>query len=356
MNERIILPATAKLRVRVSAVMSASHFAQRKVQHLRYSQVKPKSRISTWLFVAFLCCLCFVVISGCSSTSRKAPVIDRAPAPKAEVKPKPVAEPTDIYTVKKGDTLIGIALDYGLDYKELAAWNDITNPSEIRVGQQLRLAPPGQQVVTAPLKTVPGVAGRPVSETEKKSASEVQAANTALLKVEPKAVVLPYSDETLAQLQRGSAPPKLAKVEGKPQPEAEAASSKSENEDDIDWGWPAVGKVINGFSETNNAKGIDISGKIGQAVIASAPGKVIYSGSGIRGYGQLIIVKHGKNYASVYAHNSQILVKEGQQVVKGQKIAEMGNTDADHVMLHFEIRRLGNPVDPMKYLPQDSNS
>ena len=121
--------------------------------------------------------------------------------------------------------------------------------------------------------------------------------------------------------------------------------------DRLDWAWPAKGKIIAGFSETANLKGIDIAGTAGEAVHASAPGRVVYAGTGLRGYGKLIIIKHNATYLSAYAHNREILVKEGQQVTRGQKIAEMGNTDADQVKLHFEIRRLGKPMDPTKYLP-----
>ncbi len=356
-SERIIFPTSATLAQRNRNFNASTQRLRRNSQQYRYSSAIPKSRTSTWLIVSFLCCLCFIIISGCSSTARKAPVIDRTPAPaKIDTKTKATTpgERPGTYTVKRGDTLFAIALDFGLDYKELAAWNDITNPGEIRIGQQLRLTSPGEQVVTAPLKTIPSVSGRPVTDNEKKPSSDTRSANTPLLKVEPKAVVLPYSDENLVQLKRESAVPKLA--EAKPELKPEPTNSRSEGEDNIDWGWPTKGTVVNGFSEANNIKGIDISGKDGQSVQASAPGKVIYSGSGIRGYGKLIILKHGKNFASVYAHNKQILVKEGQSVVKGQKIAEMGSSDADHVILHFEIRRLGIPVDPMKYLSQDTAS
>lgn len=119
----------------------------------------------------------------------------------------------------------------------------------------------------------------------------------------------------------------------------------------IEWGMPTQGKLIGQYSESANRKGIDIAGKLGQPVLASAAGKVVYSGSGLRGYGKLIIIKHNKTYLSAYAHNDKVLVKEGQSVTRGQKIAEMGNTDADRVELHFEVRRLGKPVDPAKYLP-----
>ena len=130
-----------------------------------------------------------------------------------------------------------------------------------------------------------------------------------------------------------------------------SASTTADDEEPLEWGMPTNGKVVAGFSENDNRKGVDIVGQRGQAVVASAAGKVVYSGSGLRGYGKLIIIKHNKTYLSAYAHNDQILVKEGQNVNKGQKIAEMGNTDADQVKLHFEIRKLGKPVDPAKYLP-----
>ena len=113
---------------------------------------------------------------------------------------------------------------------------------------------------------------------------------------------------------------------------------------------PTQGKLVASFSEADNRKGVDIAGKLGQPIFASAPGKVVYSGSGLRGYGKLLIIKHNKTYLSAYAHNDQLLVKEGETVTRGQKIAEMGNTDTDQVQLHFEVRRLGKPVDPANFL------
>ena len=140
-----------------------------------------------------------------------------------------------------------------------------------------------------------------------------------------------------------ASPPAAGRVESARVPEIDGGG--------IDWAWPASGKVIAGFSETANLKGIDIAGKSGQPVVASGPGKVVYAGTGLRGYGKLIIIKHNNTFLSAYAHNREILVKEGQQVTRGQKIAEMGDSDADQVMLHFEIRRFGKPVDPAKFLP-----
>jgi lipoprotein NlpD len=145
----------------------------------------------------------------------------------------------------------------------------------------------------------------------------------------------------------------VARAEPKPdlRPENKAAAADDGDDDKVDWLWPTSGKIVTGFSDTANLKGIDIAGKAGQPIFASAAGKVVYAGTGLRGYGKLVIVKHNNTYLSAYAHNRDLLVKEGQQVTRGQKIAEMGNTDSDEVKLHFEIRKLGKPVDPLKYLP-----
>ncbi len=296
--------------------------------------------------------LALLLASGCTSTRRPAPVIDRtSAAAKPAVKPSPPVvvrdadTRSDYYTVRKGDTLYLIALDHGLDYKELAEWNAIANPNVIRVGQQLRLTAPASSVVATPLKTAPAVESRPVGSAR-------PAAPGDAVKSQPKAVKVPYSDQALAQLSGVQAKPAeavVARVE--PRPEEKKPAASGEDDEKVDWGWPAGGKLLSAFNETTNLKGIGIAGKPGQAVIASAPGKVLYSGDGIRGYGKLVIIKHNKAYLSVYAHNSQLLVKEGQSVVKGQRIAEMGNTDAEQIKLHFEIRRFGKPVDPIKLLP-----
>ena len=328
------------------------------------------------------------LLAGCA-TRPPPPVVARASVPPANpAAPTPAPSPgheqesaPPTYVVKHGDTLYMIALDHGLDYRELAIWNNIENVNVIHVGQVLLLAPPGggAGVTTAPLVSGPPVTPsggelRPSAPLPPQLAPGGRA-NTPTYKTEPKAVKLPYSEQAMAQLEHQSAaaleahpspPPAAGPTVGiapaavstsppvlPPAPSARAESGRVPEIDDdsLGWIWPAQGKVVAGFSESANLKGIDIAGKSGQPIVASAAGKVVYAGSGLRGYGKLIIVKHNNTFLSAYAHNREIDVKEGQQVAKGQKIAEMGDTDADQVMLHFEIRRLGKPVDPTKLLP-----
>ena len=311
-----------------------------------------------------LLAVCSLLLAGCASTRNPAPVSDRthpnAPSAAKAATPSPAVNPVardadvrpDFYTVKRGDTLYMIALDHGLDYKELAEWNNIDNPNLIRLGQQLRLVAPASAAVATPLKTTPGVQGKPVGNVATVLAPGSAATAGEAVKSQPKGLRVPYSEAALAQMSASTAkPPPLA---AKPEPRAEEKGVAGEDDDDrVDWSWPTAGKLSSAFNETTNLKGIGIAGKAGQAINASAPGKVLYSGDGIRGYGKLVIIKHNKIFLSVYAHNSQLIVKEGQTVVKGQKIAEMGNSDAEQVKLHFEIRRFGKPVDPLKLLPAD---
>jgi lipoprotein NlpD len=320
-------------------------------------------------------------LAGCASRGR-APIEERSPRPApAATAPGAPATPTEgearpqTYTVKRGDTLKAIASDLGLDYRELAAWNNLENPNRLTVGQVLRVSPPGEPaaasatgVQTMPLRTAPPVQAGDVPAAAPAAASVPVpgARNTETYKTQPKVVKEPYSEQALRDIQRAAgagasgAPAPAAPAEIAPPPVALAAEPKvaakpatvaPDDGDKLDWGWPAKGKIVSGFSEATSLKGIDIAGSAGQPVTASAGGKVVYAGSGLRGYGKLIIIKHNDAYLSAYAHNRDILVKEGQQVVKGQKIAEMGNTDADQVKLHFEIRRQGKPVDPLRYLP-----
>lgn len=296
----------------------------------------------------FLSLLAAAMLAGCASGGGRAPVSDHAAA---EKKPsvsiaesvtttthvRKSAQPEkdwrpQTYVVQKGDTLYGIAFNYGLDYHEVAEINNIQNPGVIQVGQEIRLFPSG------------------AADKSKVAASKQQGIP---VEDQPKVVKLPYSEQALAKIQKmqeAQQKPEAAKVEPKPEARPEAAADAVVADDALEWGMPTNGKVIAEFSESANRKGIDIGGKSGQPVVASAAGKVVYSGSGLRGYGKLVIIKHNSTFLSAYAHNNQVLVKEGQVVTKGQKIAEMGSTDSDRVKLHFEIRKLGQPVDPAKYL------
>jgi len=256
------------------------------------------------------------------------------------------------------------------------AWNNLSDTT-IKVGQVLRLAPPDTQPSTA--NSSPAVVTAaplaPNANPATNPAAVENGSQTAPAKNYPKALKLPYSEEavrTLVQQSEGSSKAKPANSTAASAPvvqpdkkdsstpamsqpnkaKTEEAPAAATAEDGVAWIWPTQGKVIRGYSDSN--KGVDISGRSGQAVLAAADGKVVYSGNGLRGYGKLIIIKHNKTFLSAYAHNSQLLVKEGQTVKKGQKIAEMGNTDADQVKLHFEIRRFGKPVDPMQYLENKS--
>ncbi|WP_372827399.1 peptidoglycan DD-metalloendopeptidase family protein [Polaromonas sp.] len=211
------------------------------------------------------------------------------------------------YTVKPGDTLIRIGLDTGQNWRDIGRWSNLENPNLIEVGQVLRVQPPVENV---------GVVTRPVTSGAATPAPVTPA-------------------------QAASAPAK---------PASTSPAQSAGNDEDVAWIWPAQGQVLAGFDEAKN-KGMDIAGKAGDAVMASADGRVVYAGAGLRGYGNLIILKHNNTFLSAYAHNQTLLVKEDQSVRKGQKIAEMGNSDADRVKLHFEIRRQGKPVDPAKYLP-----
>lgn len=241
------------------------------------------------------------------------------------------------YTVQQGDTLYGIAFNFGLDYRDLAALNNIADPTVIHVGQVLRLFPAaGAAAVGASHAAVPA---------------------QPLVVSQPLVVKLPYSPQAVAQIDKTqSAPvvpvaahaslPRTAADAGGPMVQAGVAPGNVP----VKWEMPASGRVISGFSAADNRKGIDIAGKVGQPVYASAPGKVVYAGSGLRGYGKLVIIKHNDVFLSAYAHNSKLLVREGQMVSQGQMIAQMGSSDASQVALHFEIRKLGRPVDPAKYL------
>lgn len=330
------------------------------------------------------------LVAGCA-TRRAAPVTDRLPPPEAKSAAPAVSPRPDTYTVKRGDTLYSIALEQGVDWRDLAAWNQLIDPTHLRVGQALVVRPPvpvpvaegpvlvspvtpSAPIAARPLggESTPGATAAPGGAAPSPGATPPPAAGAGLLKTEPKGVRLPYSDENLAALQRSDAPrpvaaakpegpppagvpaprpevPPVAKVEpSAPVPAARPALDAGAAQ--IGWVWPAGGKVTASFNGGTN-KGIDIGGRLGDPVYASAAGVVQYVGEGIPSLGKLVIIKHNDTYLSAYAHNSETLVKESQRVTKGQQIAKMGTTGTDQPKLHFEIRRQGVPLDPLQYLP-----
>jgi lipoprotein NlpD len=292
------------------------------------------------------------------------------PAPPPAPSPVPAIPPGSVYTVRAGDTLYSIAAQFGLDSRELARWNQIDDITRMRVGQVLRLTPPSAEPAvqigtapgTAPLEARP-LDGRPQEPRPGEPPAQPSVRTDVATKTGPKALRLPYSEENVALLARGqtTSPAPVAGAAPTPAPQVaavaprpEAAKPAAERDPDaIDFVWPVKGRVLAAFSEPNS-KGVDIGGKIGEPVLAAAQGRVMYTGTGIRGYGKLIVIKHDNGFNSVYAHNREILVKEGQTVARGQKIAELGDSESDRPKLHFEIRKSGKPVDPMRYLPPPS--
>jgi len=281
------------------------------------------------IYIRLIClCLAFAAfVSGCAISGRgaPAPVEDRNKpksqavskstyeTPRATTKKSAAIAPADTavkpgyYSVKPGDTLIRIGLDHGQNWRDIIRWNAIENPNLIEVGQVLRVLPPSAE--SAPEAVVVKPVASPGSVT---SGQEI-----------------PANPET-------DKPPSNAATET--------------TEEAMTFGWPAAGSVQSTFDEAKN-KGIDIAGKLGDSVMAAADGRVVYAGAGLRGYGNLIILKHNNNFLTAYAHNQTLLVREEQSVKKGQKIAEMGNSESEQIKLHFEIRKQGKPIDPIKLLP-----
>ncbi|MBI5269785.1 MAG: peptidoglycan DD-metalloendopeptidase family protein [Burkholderiales bacterium] len=284
----------------------------------------PASRLFGWTALA-----CALALTGCASTRAPAPVEDRATArpparpatpadaAKAAPAPAPAASGADTrpatYTVKPGDTLMRIALESGQAWRDIARWNGIENPNLIEVGQVLRVLPPTGEVLATKPVTTPKIEAKPLDAAGAKPSTPAASGAAAT-------------------------------------PASAPAVPAKDNDDDVQWAWPAAGPVAAAFDENRN-KGLAITGKAGDPVYAAADGRVVYAGSGLRGYGNLVIVKHNATYLTAYAHNQTLLVKEDQVVRKGQKIAEMGSSDAERVQLHFEVRRQGKPIDPAKLLP-----
>jgi len=254
---------------------------------------------------------------------------DGKPLPGAENAGKP-----GYYTIRRGDSLMRIGLDTGQAWRDIARWNGIENPNLIEVGQVIRVVPPVGAVASSAASDAPSVAvTRPVT-------------SSSVTPVTPGTVV-PGPAPAASAAASAAAPVASASTSAAA---ASAAPAAVAGEDEIAFIWPSSGVLLAGFDEAKN-KGVDLGGKPGDPVQAAADGRVVYAGAGLRGYGNLVILKHNNTYLTAYAHNQTLLVKEDQSVRKGQKIAEMGNSDADRVKLHFEIRRQGKPVDPAKYLP-----
>jgi lipoprotein NlpD len=335
-----------------------------------------------------LALLSVAVLAGCASGTRApAPIEDRSAIGRggAQVSTPASVATTDAaklpsgienagkpgyYTVRPGDTLIRIALDTANNWRDVARWNNIDNPNMIEVGQVLRIVTP-VATVAAP-GSAPGTAAVPASGAAAPAAS-TNADGVVTRPVAPASSVIasPVPPAGGASARPGAGPATAATTPGAvvpgapgsvsppaaataPAPAAVTAVPSTPvptGDEDIAWAWPAPGNtsVLAGFDEARN-KGLDISGKAGDPVQAAADGRVVYAGAGLRGYGNLIILKHNNTFLTAYAHNQTLLVKEDQVVRKGQKIAEMGQSDADRVKLHFEIRRQGKPVDPSRYL------
>ena len=227
---------------------------------------------------------------------------------------RPAALGAGQYRVKQGDTLTRIALEHGHSWRDLARWNQLSNPDKIEIGQILRVVPP----------------------------ESTESANGV--------VVTPITDAPASTPMTGGPAPAQPAAPAASAPQASTAAPARPAAAELAFAWPAQGPTLAGFDEARN-KGVDIAGKAGDPVLAAADGQVVYAGAGLRGYGNLIIIKHNNTYLTAYAHNQKLLVQEDQKVKQGQKIAEMGSSDADRVKLHFEIRRNGKPVDPVKLLP-----
>jgi lipoprotein NlpD len=263
--------------------------------------------------------LMLALAAGCASRRTPAPVYDARATKPAVAAPKPtVAAPAPpvraaegFYVVKRGDTLYSIALEHGADYREMAQWNNLDDPTKIGVGQQLRVKPPEpqRQVQTGPARIVGRVESRPLESLPQPAPPQAQ----------------------VIQREEPAAAPQFGQF--------------------TQFIWPAKGKILAEFAEPRR-KGIDIDGKPGDPIVAAAAGRVTYIGTGIPGMGKLVVIKHDNGFITVYAHNRDILVKEQQSVARGQKIAELGSTDSERPKLHFQIRKGAAAVDPLLYLPK----
>lgn len=263
-----------------------------------------------------------LILGACSTPLQKAPVVDRSGGRTSES-----ASADGIYVVKSGDTLYAIALEHGMDWRELARLNNVEDPTKLAVGQKLKV-----DSNSGPTAVSSNSASKQVADSAVVEVTPIQPAGA--VKAAPgKPVPLPASPADSAAVKD-------------PAPPVSAAASASAG----DFMWPHNGAVIQAYKAGTN-KGVDFLAKVGDPVVAAGGGKVVYSGNALRGYGNLIIIKHENKLLTAYAHNKTLLVKEGEMVKKGQKIAEAGQSDTDKPKVHFEVRKNGNPVDPLEYLP-----
>ncbi len=318
----------------------------------------------------YLAAALVALLAGCATQNHRAPVEDRARGPSSGAGASAASTPSaparvlpgaenagkpGYYSVKSGDTLIRIALDSGQNWRDLAVWNNLDNPNLIEVGQVLRVVPPegAQAVATRPVVAAPRIESRPL---EAKPSAPAKAANAgASAPANPAAAtagaVAGVAGGVSAAASQAATATSASTGAAVGATTADPKDAKDTRElDEPSWTWPASAPVVASFEE-GKRKGMVLAGKAGDPVVAAADGRVVYAGSGLRGYGNLVIIKHNANYLTAYAHNQSLGVKEDQVVRKGQKIAEMGNTDADRVQLHFEIRKQGKPIDPAKSLP-----
>lgn len=324
------LPASPALTPTVFAARENSRFAEKQNCRPKCFGVSRPSTISQYIFFIGL----FVALSACTTRLSKAPVVDRSRSlenirmDQSALSPAPPG----YYRVQPGDTLYRVALDHGQHYRDVARWNNLQNPDQIEVNQLLRVAPPADEA-NAPAQT-----------------SAIAAGSGTVTQVQPLqgASATPGTPLTLSGSESAGSevtPDHLPAAGGQSSQSAPAVSGG------ITLAWPVRGPILDTFDQTRN-KGINIGGTLGAPVKASAAGRVVYAGSGLRGYGNLVIVKHDATFLTAYAHNRALLVKENDTVTQGQQIAEMGDSDASRVMLHFEVRKQGKPVNPLQYLPK----
>ncbi|OOG56249.1 peptidoglycan DD-metalloendopeptidase family protein [Rhodanobacter sp. C03] len=315
-----------------------------------------------------------LLLVGCG-TMRSSVVVEPAPGSgydrgSTTVMPARTPIPGGSYQVAKGDTLYSIAFRNGVDFRDLAQWNGIAVPYTIWPGQRLTLSPSSKPAIVhvtstpsaTPATPPPVVAAAPVFETVRSPPATSASIDTSAHPAPASPVQLPplpkpglpthpaVASTTTVVPVAGLPTPAPATLPP-PAPVPLVASGPSRGVSGVNWRWPAEGSLISRFKSGDAIPGIEIGGKQGDPVRAAADGVVVYSGNGLVGYGELVIIKHNDSFLSAYGHNSKRLVKEGQRVSAGQQIAEMGSTGATRNELEFQIRKDGNPVDPLGYLP-----